>query len=177
MLKNKIIICIDINAFFASVEEANDPSLKDKPIVVGGVTKRSVVASPNYKARAYGIKAGMPIFQAQKMCSKLVVVNHKFHLYEDYSQRFIKLLCERISNKIEYLSIDECYMDITNLVDQNNTPIKIATKIQKLVKSGLNLGTSIGISYNRFLAKMGSDYKKPMGITQILTFDDVKKII
>ncbi len=173
----KVIIHIDINAFFASCEEANNPSLRGKPIVVGGVTKRSVVASPNYEARKYGIKAAMPIFMVKNLCPEAVVVSHKFELYESYSRQFIDLLLEHISNKIEYASIDECYMDITNLVTTTNTPLKIAQKIQKLVKTKLSLNVSIGISYNKFLAKMGSDYKKPMGITQIFSQEDIKRII
>ncbi len=173
----KVIIHIDINAFFASCEEANNPSLRGKPIVVGGMTKRSVVASPNYEARKYGIKAAMPIFMVKNLCPEVVVVSHKFELYESYSRQFIDLLLEHISNKIEYASIDECYMDITNLVTTTNTPLKIAQKIQKLVKTKLSLNVSIGISYNKFLAKMGSDYKKPMGITQIFSQEDIKKII
>ncbi len=177
MLKNKIILHIDINAFFASVEEANNPSLKNKPIVVAGKTKRSVVSCPNYAARKYGIKAAMPIFQAKNLCKNLIIVSHKFNLYEKYSEKFIDLLSEKISNRIEYISLDECYMDVTNLVTEKQTPKMIAEKIQKIVKQELGLGTSIGISYNKFLAKMGSDYKKPMGITEILNNDKVKKII
>ena len=173
----KVIIHIDINAFFASCEEANNPSLRGKPIVVGGITKRSVVASPNYDARKYGIKAGMPIFMAKNLCPKVIIVSHKFQLYESYSRKFISLLSERVSNKIEYASIDECYMDISHLVTSTNTPLKIAQRIQNLIKSELNLGISIGVSYNKFLAKMGSDYRKPMGITQIFSKDDIKNII
>lgn len=177
MSKNKIIFHIDINAFFASVEQANNPSLKNKPIVVAGKTKRSVVSCPNYVARKFGIKAAMPIFQAKSLCKNLIIVSHKFHLYEEYSEKFINLLSEKVSNRIEYISLDECYMDVTNLVTEKRTPLVIAQKIQNLVKKELGLGTSIGISYNKFLSKMGSDYKKPMGITQIFSQEDIKKII
>lgn len=177
MSKNKIIFHIDINAFFASAEEANNPSLKNKPIVVAGKTKRSVVSCPNYVARKFGIKAAMPIFQAKSLCKNLIIVSHKFHLYEEYSEKFINLLSEKVSNRIEYISLDECYMDVTNLVTEKRTPLVIAQKIQNLVKKELGLGTSIGISYNKFLSKMGSDYKKPMGITQIFTKSDLESII
>lgn len=177
MSANKILFHIDINAFFASAEEANDPSLKDKPIVVGGKTKRSVVASPNYKARSYGIKAGMPLFMAKSLCPNVVIVEHKFELYEEYSRRFFNLLREKISNRIEYLSIDECYMDVTNFASDYESAIKLSKKIQNLVKKEIGFGVSIGISYNRFLAKMGSDYKKPMGITVIKDIEDIKRII
>lgn len=177
MSANKIILHIDINAFFASVEEANNPKLKNKPIIVAGKTKRSVVSCPNYVARKYGIKAAMPIFQAKNLCKNLIIVSHKFHLYEEYSKKFIDLLSERISNRIEYISLDECYMDVTNLVTEKHSPLLIAKKIQSLVKNELGLGTSIGISHNKFLSKMGSDYKKPMGITQIFSENDLKSII
>ncbi len=173
----KNILHIDINAFFASVEEANNPNLRNKPVVVAGLTKRSVISSPNYKARKYGIKAGMPLFVAKNMCKNLQVVPHKFELYEEYSHKFIDLLAEQVSNRIEYISIDECYMDITNLVSTGVSPMRIAQRIQKLVKDKIGLGTSIGVSYNRFLAKMGSDYKKPMGITQIENLNDIKATI
>jgi DNA polymerase-4 len=163
----KYIIHVDINSFFASVEELQNPNYKNKPIVVSGYTKRSVVASANYIARNYGINAAMPIFMAKNLCRSLVVVTPHFNLYEEYSEKFIRLISEKFTNNIEIGSIDECYVDITNIVNKKNQPINIAYQIQKMIKAKLGLNCSIGIANNKFLAKMGSDYKKPLGITTI----------
>jgi DNA polymerase-4 len=163
----KYILHVDINSFFASVEELNHPSFKNKPIAVSGYTKRSVVCSANYIAREYGIKAAMPVFLAQKLCPGLTVVVPHFDQYHKYSERFTKFISEKFTNKIELGSIDECYVNITSLIDENHSPIQIAENLQKWIKNAIGLNCSIGIANNKFLAKMASDYKKPLGITTL----------
>ena len=173
----KIILHIDMNAFFASVEEVLNPKLVNQPIAVCGKTTRSVVASPNYIARKLGIKAAMPVFQAKKICRKLAIVDSHFDDYKEYSHKFITLLRTKITNKIEQISIDECFVDVTNLCKSTNYAFILAQKIQNLIYKTLKLKTSIGVSYNKFLAKMASDLKKPMGITTIFTKKDIKEKI
>jgi DNA polymerase-4 len=171
----KTILHVDMNCFFPSVEEILNPKLKNKPVVVGGRTKRSVVASANYEARRYGIKAAMPLYRASILCPKAIIVEPHFREYERYHNLFINLLKEKITDKIEVASIDECYIDITSLIKKQSAK-SIAIKIQNLLKSKLNLGSSIGIGHNRFMSKMGSNYKKPLGITQMFNEDLISKI-
>jgi DNA polymerase-4 len=161
----RYILHVDMNAFFASVEQLQNPIYQNKPLAVAGYTKRSVIASANYKARKFGVRAAMPLFMAQKLCPGLIIVTPHFHLYHEYSERFIELISEKFTNNIEIGSIDECYVDITTLVNDKCSPMKIATAIQRAIKTKIGLDCSIGIANNKFLAKMGSDFHKPMGVT------------
>lgn len=161
----KFILHVDMNAFFASVEEIQNPKLINKPIAVSGKTKRSVIASANYIARAKGIKAAMPVYQALNLCRDLIIVVPHFHLYQDYSEKFHRLIEEKFTTKIEHFSIDECYVDISDLAKSKQEAFNIAKKIQKSIFDNIKLKCSIGISQNKFLAKMASDFKKPMGIS------------
>jgi DNA polymerase-4 len=156
-----------MNSFFASVEELQNPDYINKPIAVGGITGRAVISSANYIARGYGVKAAMPNFMAQKLCKQLIIIPVHFDLYHEYSEKFIKLICEKFTNKVEMVSIDECYADITSLVTTKHSPVMIAEAIQQSIKKNIGLKSSIGVANNKFLAKMASDYKKPMGITTI----------
>jgi DNA polymerase-4 len=161
----RYILHIDMDAFYASVEELHNPLYRNKPIAVSGHTKRSVIASANYIARSCGVKAAMPVFMAKNICRNLIIAYPHFHLYEELSERFTKLICEKFTNNIEIASIDECYVDITNLVNKKHSAIDVAKAIQNTIKSKIGLTCSIGIANNKFLAKMGSKYKKPLGIT------------
>jgi DNA polymerase-4 len=163
----KYIAHIDMDCFFASVEELLNPKLKNKPIIVAGRNKRSVVSSANYLARKDGVKAAMPLFMATKICPKVIVVLPHFYKYEEYSEKFINLIEKKFSKMVEHLSIDECFVDITNLVNKNTSPIDVCNNIQRQIKQHIGLPCSIGIANNKFLAKMASDLKKPMGITTL----------
>jgi DNA polymerase-4 len=169
------ILHIDMNAYFATVEELLDPRLVGKPVIVGGRVKRSVVSSANYIARAKGVKAAMPVFQAEKLCPEGIYVFPHFRAYEEYHMKFIQYIEKNFTNKIEVASIDECYIDITDLTNKH-TPFEIAKTIQLNLKKKFGLGTSIGIAHNKFMAKMGSDYKKPNGITQMYDEDVETKL-
>ena len=174
----RYILHIDMNAFFASVEEILNPKLKNLPIAVGGRTSRaSVIASPNYIARKYGVKAAMPNFKAKKLCPNLIIVNNHFNEYEKYSNMFISYICQKLTNNIEVMSIDECFADITHKCKNQHDAINLAKKIQRLIYKDIGLKCSIGVSYNKFLAKMGSDIHKPYGITSIFTKKDIEKYI
>jgi DNA polymerase-4 len=171
----KIILHIDMNCFFPSVETIINPKLKKLPVIVGGKNNKGVVCSANYEARKYGVKASMPMFEAIKKCQNAVLIEPNHELYQEYQEKFILLLKENFTNEIEIASIDECYMDITRL-SKNKTPMQIAIQIQNLIFSKLSLPCSIGIGNNKFMAKMGSNSKKPMGITEMFERDKILKL-
>jgi DNA polymerase-4 len=172
----RVILHVDMNAFFASVEIANDPSLKGKPLVIAGNEKerRGIIVTASYEARAFGIKATMPLWEARKKCPNMVVKVPNIELYRKASrQMFAKL--GTITPLVEAASIDEGYLDITNCKDLGH-PIDIASKIQQILLEELGLPCSIGIAPNKFLAKTASDMKKPQGIT-ILRKRDVPLVL
>lgn len=163
----EVVFHIDMNSFFASCEVANDPSLKGKPVVVGGRSRRrGVITTATYEARAYGIKAGMPISEALQRHRQLIILPVNFELYRFYSKAVMEIL-QRFCKTIEQASIDEAYLDMSALAGDWVKALKVAKKIQETIYQELNIGSSVGISYNRFLAKMASDIKKPMGITLV----------
>lgn len=175
---NKIIFHIDLDAFFASCEEANNPKLRNKPIIVSGRNKRSVVSAANYLARKFGVKAAMPIWQAQRLCPQATICCGNYQLYEDMSRMFFDYIKKHFTNLCEEMSIDECWLDVTKVVKRyGNDPIRLAKKIQADVWKAMHLSVSIGISWNKFLAKMATDLHKPRGITAILSQKDLEKYI
>lgn len=167
-----VIFHIDLNSFFASCEIARNPSLKGKPIVVGGNSRRGVITTASYEARKYGIHSAMPLFQANKLCKDLIVLPIDMNLYKSTSEKFFKIINTYTAN-FEVASIDECYVDVTDILSGYENVIELAKKIQTEVFEKLHIGCSIGISNNRFLSKMGSDLKKPNGIT-ILTKQNIR---
>jgi len=163
---NRWIFHIDLNAFFAEVEILRDPSLKGKPLVVSGHSRRSVVSTASYEARSYGIHSAMAVGEAVRLCQDLVIVEGHFELYEDYSQRFIAFL-RTFSDQIEQASIDEAYVDLTQAMNEEEYPLDLALRLQKRLLDEVKLKCSIGIAENKFLAKMASGLRKPMGIVVI----------
>ncbi len=165
MNSSKIIFHIDMNAFFASVETALNPNLKDKPIAVAhnDPLYRGIILSPNYEARKYGIRTTMLVKEAMLLCNNLIIVEPKMEKYKEYSNKFFEYLYT-ITDIIEIASIDEAYMDVTEKFKQIH-PIDLANLIQRKLYNDFKLPSSIGIAPNKFLAKMASDLKKPMGIT------------
>ncbi len=165
MKSARIIFHIDMNCFFASCERAEDPSLEDKPIAVAPYDPlhRGIILSPSYEARKYGIKTTMLVKEALLLCNELIVVQPKMDLYKKYSNSFFNYLYSITSN-IEPASIDEGYLDVTD-VCSNIHPLELAKKIQEDLLKKFKLPCSIGIGPNKFLAKMASNYKKPLGIT------------
>ncbi len=174
MKKYRIIFHVDLNAFFASCEEAQDPSLKDKPIGIGKNSDRGILTTANYAARKYGVTSAMNVFEAKRRCPHLLVVPGNMALYQEYSQKFFEYL-RTITSMVEPASIDEAYLDVTN--DLNDLhPLDLAKKIQKDLLDTLKLPVSIGIAPNRFLAKMASDMKKPLGVTVLRKRDIEEKL-
>ncbi len=163
--KGKIIFHIDINSFFASCEIALDPRLETVPFVVCNNHSKAVITTASYKARKYGVKSAMKLYKAQELCPNLVSKWSDMSLYAQYSQLFMEYLLS-ITPLVEPGSIDEAYMDVTNLTHKYH-PQELALKIQNELNDNLKLPVSIGIGPTKFLAKMASDMKKPLGITVI----------
>lgn len=168
----RVILHIDLNAFFANAELILDPSLKGKPIAVSGSTRRSVISTCSYEARAYGIHSAMPTQEALKLCKDLIIVNGHYEFYEELSKKFFKII-EKYSPIIEKASIDECYVDVSEKIMTYKRPLDMAWQLQQEVLNELKIPCSIGVAPNKFLAKMASDMKKPMGIT-VLRIQEVK---
>ncbi|KAA9026217.1 DNA polymerase IV [Niallia endozanthoxylica] len=172
----RVILHVDMNSFYASVEMAFDPSLKGKPLAVAGnpQERRGIIITCSYEARKYGVKTTMPIWEAKKLCPELIIMSPHFERYRAASQGMFDILHE-YSQLVEPVSIDEGYVDITDSFTLGS-PLEIAERIQKQILMQLDLPCSIGIAPNRFLAKMASDMKKPLGIT-VLRKREVKNVL
>lgn len=161
------IIHIDMDAFFAAVEQRDNPKYKNKPIIVGGKpNSRGVVATCSYEARKYGIHSAMAASRAYKLCSKAIFIKPKINVYKEVSREIMDVF-KRYSNKIETISLDEAFLDVTNSTLYKGSATLIAKAIKKEIKNKLRLTASAGVSYNKFLAKIASDYQKPNGLTVI----------
>lgn len=157
------IIHIDADAFFASVEQRDDPSLRGKPIAVGGSRERGVVATASYEARKYGVRSAMSSVTARKRCPHLIFVPPRFDAYREASRQ-IRDIFRDYTDLVEPLSLDEAYLDVT--VNSRNIPLAttIAEEIRERVREETGLTVSAGVSYCKFLAKMASDERKPDGM-------------
>lgn len=156
------IIHIDMDAFFASIEQRDKPELQGKPIAVGGDGTRGVVSTASYEARKYGIHSAMSMAKAKKLCPQLIVVSSDHTRYRNVSLQ-VHDIFSKYTDIIEPLSIDEAFLDVTNNT-QSISAEEIAIKIKKEIRENLNLTASAGVSYNKFLAKIASDYNKPDGL-------------
>lgn len=162
----KLIFTIDLDAFFISCEELRRPELRGKPAIVGKeLNGRGIASTSNYKAREFGIKSGMPIFKIRKILPNIKIVEPDYDYYQKMANNVFKII-KKYSNKIEFASIDECYIDVTNLTTKY-TPIQIAKKIYFDIYNTLGLTVSIGISTNILLSKIASNLNKPSGITTL----------
>jgi DNA polymerase-4 len=161
----RIILHVDMDAFFASVEQKDNPSLKGKPVIVGGVGERGVVSTCSYEARKYGVHSAMPGFLARSKCPMGIFLPVRYFRYKEISERIFEIFKE-VTHIIEPLSIDEAFLDISN--SRFKTGEEAALYIKERVRRELGLTLSIGISFNKFLAKLGSDWNKPNG-TMIIT--------
>ncbi|MGE8204438.1 DNA polymerase IV [Heyndrickxia sp. NPDC080065] len=172
----RVILHVDMNSFFASVEMSHDSSLKGKPIAVAGnpEERKGIVVTCSYEARKFGVKTTMSVWEAKKLCPQLIILRPNFSRYRLASEAMFNILCQ-YSDLVEPVSIDEGYIDITESYEIGS-PMDIAKMIQKQLMSELDLPCSIGIAPNKFLAKMASDMKKPMGITILRKRDIPMKI-
>ncbi|MFT6390282.1 MAG: DNA polymerase-4, partial [Cellvibrionaceae bacterium] len=158
------IIHIDMDAFFASVEQRDFPELRGLPVIVGGRPEsRGVVAACSYEAREFGIHSAMPCSQAAKLCKGAIFVPPRFESYREASAG-IHLVFKRFTEMIEPLSLDEAYLDVTECAEKAGSATEVARLIKQQIKQEVNLTASAGISFNKFLAKIASDMDKPDGI-------------
>ena len=157
-----------MDAFYASVEQRDNPQYRDKPIVVGGppTGRGGVVATASYEARKYGIRSAMPSKKALELCPDVIFIRPRFDAYKEASQN-IREIFSRYTDLIEPLSLDEAYLDVTQDKLNIGSAIKIAQQIKSAIKSELQLTASAGVSINKFVAKIASDLNKPDGLTFI----------
>lgn len=172
----RVIIHIDLNAFYASVEEVKKPELVGKPHAVAGSGRKGVISTCSYAARSKGIHSAMPVAHALRICPDLIINPLDFSSYREYSNKFFEVIRMWCGNKIEIASIDECYVDFSNYNQYCNNVESYLKSMQSFIKSNLGLGCSIGVAPNKFLAKMASDMKKPMGFT-VLRKRDIEKLL
>lgn len=180
--KQRKIIHIDMDAFYASVEQMDNPELKGKPLAVGGSEVRGVVSAASYEARKFGVKSAMSGVQAKRLCPELIFVKPRFDRYKEISKRIRKIFFE-YTNLVEPLSLDEAYLDVTENKKNLQSATLIAHEIRKRIFDEVGLTASAGISVNKFVAKVASDYNKPNGqktvnpyeVEEFLEKLDVKK--
>ncbi len=172
----RVILHVDMNSFYASVEIADDPTLKGKPVAIAGNPdeRKGIIVTSSYEARNKGVKTTMALWQARKLCPNLIVKRPNFERYREISVQIFRLL-EEYTPSVEPVSIDEAFMDITDSYELGN-PIEIAKDIQLQLAKRLHLPSSIGVAPNKFLAKMASDMKKPNGITVLRKRDVATKL-
>jgi DNA polymerase IV len=161
------IIHVDMDAFYASVEQRDNPELRGKPVAVGGSSKRGVVAAASYEARAFGVRSAMPSVTAQRQCPDLIFVKPRFEAYKIVSLQ-IREIFARHTDLIQPLSLDEAYLDVTQDKQGIGSAVKIAKAIRTAIREETGLTASAGVSYNKFIAKLASDQNKPDGMCVIL---------
>lgn len=170
----KIILHIDLNCFFAQCEVLRDPSLRGKPIAVGSDMRRGVLSTASYEARKFGVNSAMPVSEAKRLCRKLILVEPHFRLYHNYSQKFFSYLRKKFPI-LEQASVDECYVDATDKLTEENLHEQLFD-LQMELYHATSLKCSIGAGPNKFLAKMASDMKKPLGIT-IIKNENIEQVL
>jgi DNA polymerase IV len=160
------IIHVDMDAFYASVEQRDDPALRGRPVAVGGSSARGVVAAASYEARKYGVRSAMPSVSAIRRCPDLIFVKPRFEVYSAVSRQ-IRAIFAEFTDLIEPLSLDEAYLDVTEDRPGLGSAQAIAEAIRARIKAETNLTASAGVSYNKFIAKLASDQNKPDGLCVI----------
>jgi DNA polymerase-4 len=157
------VIHIDMDAFYASVEQRDDPSLSGRPVAVGGSRERGVVAAASYEAREFGVRSAMPSITARRKCPELIFVAPRFDVYQAVSRQ-IRAIFAEYTTKIEPLSLDEAYLDVTQNLKVIGSATEIAEQIRGRIRAETGLTASAGVAYNKFLAKMASNERKPDGL-------------
>ena len=176
MERERKIIHIDMDAFYASIEQRENPKYRGKPLIVGGdPNKRGVVATCSYEARKYGIHSAMSSLKAYKLCPKAIFIRPRIDFYKKVSREVMNILRD-YSDFVEPLSLDEAFIDVTESKKCKGSATLIALEIKERIKRELSLTASAGVSFNKFLAKVASDYKKPNGIT-IIKKEDAKDFL
>ncbi|MDL2282248.1 DNA polymerase IV [Parabacteroides sp. OttesenSCG-928-G06] len=168
------IIHIDMDAFYASIEQRDRPELRGKPVAVGHSEARGVVAAASYEARKYGVRSAMPSVTAKRKCADLIFVEPHFEVYKEVSQQIMEIFLE-YTDLVEPLSLDEAFLDVTGHSSLPSATL-IAKEIKQKIKMTTGLTASAGVSYNKFLAKIASDYNKPDGLF-VITPDQAEHFV
>ena len=160
------IIHVDMDAFYASVEQRDDPALRGQPVAVGGSSRRGVVAAASYEARKFGVRSAMPSITAKRQCPALIFVPPRFEVYRDISHQ-IRAIFRDYADEVEPLSLDEAYLDVSADKMGLGSATATARLIRRRIREETGLTASAGVSYNKFIAKLASDQNKPNGLTVI----------
>ena len=165
---DRVILHSDLNCFYAAVETMLNPDLKGKAIAVCGSTeeRHGIILAKSYPAKAQGVRTGMVNWEAKRLCPELIFVPPHYDQYVKYS-RLVQELYSRFTEQVEPFGMDECWLDVTASTDLYGNGLSIASRISNLVADELGLTVSIGVSFNKVFAKLGSDMHKPRGLTQI----------
>ena len=172
---SKVIVHIDLNAFFVRAEEIKDPTLEGKPVAIGKEGRAGIVSTCSYEARKYGVHSGMPVFQAKQLCPQIILLPGDYRFYRTLSHMFRRFV-RNYTKVVEIASIDECFADFTDVLKNVSDVESFFRQLQLDLYKQTKLKCSIGVAPTKFLAKMGSDYQKPMGLT-IIRKKDIKKIL
>src|SRR5260221_3410418 len=172
---DRAILHVDMDALFASVEVLDDPSLKGKPVLVGGNGPRGVVAAASYEARKFGCHSAQPMSIARRLCPQAIIVKGHYHRYRELSDAVFAIF-ERFTPLIQPLSIDEAFLDVTGSLRLLGPAPQIARRIKDAIKTETGLTASVGVAPNKFLAKLASDLEKPDGLT-VINADDIDRVL
>lgn len=162
----RAILHVDMDAFFASVEQHDDPSLKGKPVVVGGTKGRGVVAAASYEVRKFGVRSAMPMATALKLCPQAICIQPRMQRYKEVSRQVFGIFAE-YTPIIQGLSIDEAYLDVTASQSLMSGAVNIAREIKRRIRETTGLTASVGVAPNKLVAKIASDLQKPDGLTVV----------
>ncbi len=162
----RVILHVDMDAFYASIEQRDNPALRGKPVIVGGGSRRGVVATASYEARKFGVHSAMPGFQARQKCPQGIFVTPRIGHYAAVSAQLMEIF-DRYSPSVEPLSLDEAFVDMTGAERLFGTPMEMAERISSDIRETLDLTASIGVAGSKYVAKVASDFRKPAGITMV----------
>jgi len=167
------ILLADMNAFFASVHQALDPALKDRPVIVGGdpAKRHGIILTASYEAKAKGVKTGMTVYEAEKLCPEAIFIKPQHHLYVHFSTRILRIM-RNFTPLVEPFSIDEAFLDVNGCEKLFGSPVEIARKLKKRIHEEVGVACSIGVAPNKLLAKMAAGLQKPDGLT-VIDHEDV----
>src|SRR5947207_9729193 len=177
MPQSRSILHIDMDAFFAAIEQLDNPELRCKPILVGSNDLRGVVTTASYEARPFGCHSAQPMAVAKRLCPQAIIVPTRFSRYREVSQRLFEIFDE-FSPLVQPLSIDEAFLDLsgTEAAHGGASAVEIARRLKQRVRDELHLTASVGVAPNKFLAKLASDLEKPDGLT-VINAEDIDRVL
>ena len=171
----RAILHVDMDAFYASVEQRDDPRLRGQPVIVGGTTNRGVVAAASYEVRKFGVRSAMPIREALRRCPHAICVKPRMSVYREVSHQVFSIFHE-YTPVVEGLSLDEAFLDVTASLALKGDAVSIARGIKQRIRETTQLGASVGVAPNKLVAKIGSDLEKPDGLT-VITPDNMRAVL